>query len=318
MTTGLVYHPDYLAHDTGLMHPECAARLTAVLSRLDRTGLRAELTAISPREADTGWLATVHEASHLKRVADADLLTTGPGVTYLDPDTPMSAGSRRAALKAAGGVMAAVDQVMAGQVDNAFCLVRPPGHHAEPARAMGFCLYNSVAVAARYIQRHHGLQRVLIVDWDVHHGNGTQAAFWNDPTVFYYSAHQYPHYPGSGAEQERGAGEGEGTILNSPMSAGLGDADYVDTFERVLVPAADGFKPDFVLVSAGFDAHRADPLASMNLTSDGFGLLTSLVRDIAVRHCHGRLVSVLEGGYDLDALAESVHAHLEKLKAGAP
>jgi len=209
--------------------------------------------------------------------------------------------------------MAAADKVMAGSLDNAFCLVRPPGHHAEPGRAMGFWLYNSVAIAARYLQRQHGLEKILVVDWDVHHGNGTQAAFWRDPSVLYYSIHQYPHYPGSGAADELGAAEGEGTTLNSPMDAGAGDGDYLDELERRLLPAAERFKPDFVLVSAGFDAHRDDPLATMGVTADGFGRMTTLVQGLADQLCAGRLVSVLEGGYNLEALADSVTAHLTAL-----
>jgi acetoin utilization deacetylase AcuC-like enzyme len=313
MTTGLVYHPIFLEHDTGQMHPECPQRLRAVLTRLDREGLRQELTAIAPRDAENVWLQQIHSANHLREVRDGVAMAAGR-LAWLDRDTAVCAASGEAALKAAGGVMAAVDRVMAGEVDNAFCLVRPPGHHAEPERVMGFCLYNSVAIAARYIQRHHGLNKVLIVDWDVHHGNGTQAAFWRDPSVFYYSIHQFPFYPGSGGPMEVGAGEGEGATLNSPMDAGCGDSDYLHELEKVLLPAAQAFGPDFVLISAGFDAHQADPLGSMRVTDAGFAAMTVMVRGIAAALCGGRLVSVLEGGYDLDALAASVSAHLRELK----
>ncbi len=313
MTTGLVYHPVFLQHDTGAMHPECPERLRAILDGLDRSGLRSGLMPLAPQAVERAWLALVHSPEHLDRISAAASRAEG-GTVYLDPDTPLSAASGEAALKAAGGVLTACDQVLAGPVDNAFCLVRPPGHHAEPNRAMGFCLYNNVSIAARYLQRRHGLKRILIVDWDVHHGNGTQAAFWRDPTVLYYSIHQYPHYPGSGAGDEVGEGPGEGTIINSPMSAGGGDVDYLDCLERVLMPAAERFLPEFILISAGFDAHRDDPLANMRVTADGFGRMTALVMDLADRLCAGRLVSVLEGGYNLDALARSVNTHISVLK----
>jgi len=316
VTTGLVYHPIFLAHDTGIMHPECPERLRAILTELDRSGLRADLTEVAPRDAADAWITQVHVKAHLAHVADAALMATANTV-YLDPDTPVSPDSREAALKAAGGVMAAADKVMAGEIDNGFCLVRPPGHHAEPDRAMGFCLFNSVAIAARYLQRHHGLEKILIVDWDVHHGNGTQAAFYADPTVLYYSIHQYPYYPGTGAATETGTGEGQGTTVNTPMDAGCGDGDYLNALERDLIPAAEAFGPDFILISCGFDAHRADPLAGMALSDDGFARMTALVTELAARLCGGRVVSVLEGGYDLEALARSAHAHVSGLQAAA-
>jgi acetoin utilization deacetylase AcuC-like enzyme len=312
-TTGLAYHPAFLEHDTGPMHPERSERLRAVLARLDRSGLRQELTAVPVRDAEDAWLTRVHTPGYVADVKAACRMAEFQPV-HLDADTPVSAGSEGAARKAAGAVMAAADRVVAGELGNAFCLVRPPGHHAMPDRGMGFCVFNSVAVGARYLQRRHGLERVLIVDWDVHHGNGTQAAFWDDPTVLYFSAHQYPFYPGTGAADERGAGDGEGTTLNAPLPAGSDDKTYLDLFERVLVPAAEAFRPDFVLVSAGFDAHRSDPLGSMRLTEEGFGRLTGVLTGLAGHLCGGRLVSVLEGGYDLEGLAACVAAHLEALK----
>jgi len=312
--TGLAYHPAFLEHDTGPMHPERPERIRAVLSRLDRAGLRQELKSVPVRDAEDAWLRRVHTAEHVARVERAGRQAAGGGLAWLDHETPVSAGSVGAARKAAGAVLGAVDAVMAGEVANAFCLVRPPGHHAEPDRAMGFCVFNSVAVGARYAQRRHGLDRVLVVDWDVHHGNGTQAAFWTDPSVLYFSVHQYPFYPGSGAASERGGGAGEGTTLNVPLAAGSGDKDYLDAFERVLVPAAAGFRPDFVLVSAGFDAHPAEFLGNMRVSTEGFAALTGIVKGLAEDLCGGRLVSVLEGGYDLDALGECVAAHLGALK----
>jgi len=311
--TGLVYHPDCLGHDTGAWHPESAERLRAVLSHLDRTGLREHLTAIPARDAEAGWMTAVHSAAHVAQVEAACRMARGRQV-LLDHETPVSEGSWAAIRKAAGGALAAVDKVMAGEVRNAFCLVRPPGHHAEPDRVMGFCMINNAAVAARYAQRRYGLARVAVLDFDVHHGNGTQAAFWTDPTVLYGSIHEYPFYPGSGAASERGAGAGEGFTLNCPLDAGGGDKEFLDALEGVLLPAAEAFGPDFVVVSAGFDAHAADPLASMTVTEAGFGRMTAAIRRLAEETCGGRLVSVLEGGYDLDALAASVAAHLEALR----
>jgi acetoin utilization deacetylase AcuC-like enzyme len=227
----------------------------------------------------------------------------------------MSPGSLSAAYLAAGGALSAVDAIMAGEVEHAFCAVRPPGHHAEAARAMGFCLFNNVAIAARYVQKQYGVSRVLIVDWDVHHGNGTQHSFEQDPSILFFSTHQFPHYPGTGRATERGTGAGEGFTINVPMDAGAGDEEYHAIFVNVLLPAAEAFKPEFVIVSAGFDAHRDDPLASMGVTETGYSDLTDLVAGIAKRHAQGRLLSALEGGYNLTALGASVDAHLTALLA---
>jgi acetoin utilization deacetylase AcuC-like enzyme len=222
----------------------------------------------------------------------------------------MSSGSLAAAYLAAGGALAAADAIVAGSVEHAFCAVRPPGHHAEHDRAMGFCLFNNVAIAARYLQRRYAMARVLIVDWDVHHGNGTQHTFEDDPTVLFFSTHQYPFYPGTGRATETGQGRGAGATINVPMNAGEGDDTYREVFQKVLLPAADVFQPDFVIVSAGFDAHKDDPLASMGLTDEGYADLTRMVVSIARRHSRGRLLSCLEGGYNLQALAASVERHL--------
>lgn len=305
--TGFLYHPDYLKHDMGYGHPESPDRLRAILSRLEAQGLLERLIRIEPLVASDDWITLVHEPSYV-----AGLKARAPvsGHVSLDPDTSISPGSLPAAYLAAGGALAAVDAIIGGLVQNAFCAVRPPGHHAERDRAMGFCLFNNVAIAARYAQRRHGLTRVLIVDWDVHHGNGTQHAFYGDPSVLFFSTHQYPYYPGTGRATECGEGEGEGLTINVPMSPGQGDEDYREVFEQVLVPAADRFKPDFVLISAGFDAHRDDPLAGMALTEEGYGTLSRIVLDLARRHCQGRVLSCLEGGYNLQALSVSVERHL--------
>ena len=311
-TTGLVYHPAYLDHDMGAGHPESPNRLRAILQQLERSGTAGRVKKIEPRKAEDEWITQIHSPSYL-----AALNTHQPasGRVALDADTSMSPGSLSAAYLAAGGALAGVDAIMRGDVEHAFCAVRPPGHHAETARAMGFCLFNNVAIAARYVQKKYSLSRVLIVDWDVHHGNGTQHSFEQDPSILFFSTHQYPHYPGTGRATERGIGAGEGFTINVPMDAGDGDDEYHAIFLNVLLPAAEAFKPDFVIVSAGFDAHRDDPLANMGLTEAGYSDLTGLVVGLAKRHAQGRLLSALEGGYNLTALGASVDAHLKVLLA---
>jgi len=310
--TGLVYHPAYLEHDMGMGHPESPNRLRAIVQQLEQSGTMAQLTRIAPRMAEDEWIAKVHTAAYL-----ASLKQHAPasGRVSLDPDTSMSPGSLTAAYLAAGGALAGVDAIMNCEVEHVFCAVRPPGHHAEAGRAMGFCLLNNVAIAARYAQKKHGLSRVLIVDWDVHHGNGTQHSFEDDPSVLFFSTHQFPHYPGTGRESEHGRGAGEGYTINVPMEAGEGDDEYRAVFQKVLVPAADEFKPELVIISAGFDAHKDDPLASMGLTEAGYADLTGIVAGIARRHAQGRILSSLEGGYNLTALAASVDAHVRGLLA---
>ena len=310
--TGLVYHPAYLEHDMGMGHPESPNRLRAIVQQLEQSGTMAQLTRIAPRMAEDEWIAKVHTAAYL-----ASLKQHAPasGRVSLDPDTSMSPGSLTAAYLAAGGALAGVDAIMNREVEHVFCAVRPPGHHAEANRAMGFCLLNNVAIAARYAQKKYGLSRVLIVDWDVHHGNGTQHSFEDDPSVLFFSTHQFPHYPGTGRESEHGRGAGEGYTINVPMEAGGGDDEYRAVFHHVLVPAADEFKPELVIISAGFDAHKDDPLASMGLTEAGYADLTGIVAGIARRHAQGRILSSLEGGYNLTALAASVDAHVRGLLA---
>lgn len=294
----------------GAGHPESPNRVRAVMQRLEESGTAARLARIEPRKAEDEWITHIHTLAYL---AALNRQAPTSGRVSLDPDTSMSPGSLQAAYLAAGGVLAAVDAIMAQEVDHVFCAVRPPGHHAEAGRAMGFCLLNNVAIAARYVQKKYGLMRVLIVDWDVHHGNGTQHSFEDDPSVLFFSAHQYPHYPGTGRGTERGKGTGEGFTINVPMEAGEGDDEYRAVFQNVLVPAADEFKPEFVIISAGFDAHKDDPLASMGLTEAGYAELTEIVVGIAERHAKGRILSSLEGGYNLTALAASVHAHINTL-----
>lgn len=310
--TGFVYHPDFLKHDMGYGHPESPSRLQAIVAHLASTGVMDRLTAIEPAPAEEQWILEVHDPGYVRM-----LKTHAPrnGRVSLDADTCLSPGSLPAAYLAAGAATAAVRAIVEGTVHNAFCAVRPPGHHAEHDRAMGFCLFNNVAIAARFAQRRYGIQRVLIVDWDVHHGNGTQHTFDEDPSVLFFSTHQYPHYPGTGRPDERGRGKGEGTTINVPMSPGEGDEEYRQVFQRVLVPAAEAYRPEFVIVSAGFDAHREDPLASMGLTEQGYRDLTRIVADIAQRHGRGRLLSCLEGGYNLKALAASVEQHVLGLLA---
>jgi acetoin utilization deacetylase AcuC-like enzyme len=313
LNTGLVYHPDYLLHQPGAMHPERPARLTAIVEHLQAVSLWRSLVHIEPQPVADAWLLEVHSADYLRELDRA--VEQAP--IYLDPDTGISPDSVRVARLAAGGVLAAVDAVMVGRVRNAFAAVRPPGHHALPDRAMGFCLFNNIAVAARYLIKHHGIERVLIVDWDVHHGNGTQAMFYEDPSVLYFSTHQSPYYPGTGSAEESGTGAGAHSVVNVPLPSGTGDEDIVAAFENRLLPAAESFKPQFVLVSAGFDGHFSDPLAQFRLTEEAYARLTRIVLDIAERYADGRLVSMLEGGYDLDALASSVEAHLRALSVSS-
>ncbi len=307
--TGFVYHADCLVHRAGLGHPERPERVEAIRERLARSALFQELAVLEPSEVDRAWIEAVHDASYVDVVERADAL----GEAQLDPDTRAGRGSDRAARLTTGGLLEAVDRIVSREWRNAFVACRPPGHHAERDRAMGFCLYNHAAIAARYAQREHGLQRVAVLDWDVHHGNGTQHLFEDDPTVLYASLHQYPHYPGTGAADERGRGDGEGATLNRPMDAGTGDVEWISALEEEVLPELEDFAPELVIVSAGFDAHRADPLGGCNLTVDGYRALTRAVLALAQATAGGRLVSLLEGGYDLEALSASAEAHVEEL-----
>jgi acetoin utilization deacetylase AcuC-like enzyme len=303
MKVGYVYDPVYLRHDTG-EHPENSRRLEAIIAGLEQSGLKQRLTLIRPRPATEAELALIHHKEHLDHVKE--LAAKGGG--WLDIETVMSSGSYAAALHAAGGAIRAVDAVMAGEVGSAFALVRPPGHHTTPLKAMGFCIFNNVAIAARYALKEHGLGRVAIIDFDVHHGNGTQEAFYDDPAVLYVSTHQYPHYPGTGGIKETGSGPAAGTNINIPLPAGCGDTEYERVFTQIIVPAVKRFRPEFILASAGFDASRGDELADMQVTVTGFAKIVSIINQLAVELCTGRLVLCLEGGYDLTAMASAVRA----------
>lgn len=315
MTTAILYDPRYLAHDSGPGHPERPARLSAAIERLESRSWSRSLQRIAPRAAEHEWLSTVHDPHYVERAR----LACEDGRDYLDtPDVGIGRSSFDVASLAAGGALALADAVVSGEVTNGFALVRPPGHHAEHAEAMGFCLFNNIAVTARYLQQRHGLDKILVLDWDVHHGNGTQHAFEEDPSVFYMSLHQYPWYPGTGAYYETGAGAGDGATLNCPMPSGAGDEDYRIAFKDIVLPAARAFKPDAVLISAGFDAHAADPLGGINLSTDFYRWMTREMMEVADATAGGRVISLLEGGYDIDALAECVSAHVETLtEAGA-
>jgi acetoin utilization deacetylase AcuC-like enzyme len=295
-----------LAHQPSSDHPESPARLETVLKVVQEGG--APLAASRPATEDE--VLRVHSQEYLKRVrseiaSGRRMLTTG--------DTEISGGSLTAALAAAGTVVSAVDAVVTGRTRRAFCAVRPPGHHASAARGMGFCIFNNIAIGVRHAQRRHGVERVLIADWDVHHGNGTQELFWSDGSVLFFDTHQHPWYPGTGLQDETGDGKARGLIINRPVPAGAGRQEILGAFREVLVPAAERFKPQLVMVSAGFDSRAGDPLGRLTLTDADFADLTDLVLEIARQHAGGRLVSVLEGGYLLDGLSRAVRAHIGRL-----
>ncbi|OGL43007.1 MAG: histone deacetylase [Candidatus Schekmanbacteria bacterium GWA2_38_11] len=308
--TGFIYHEDYLKHDTGPGHPERPERLKAIVRVLEESSLLSKLTRIEPAKSELEWIREIHTQDYIDHVSDS----CKRGDIFLDSgDTGICPDSYGVAMLAAGGCLKAADAVMAGVVDNAFCAVRPPGHHAEKEEAMGFCIFNNIAILARYLQKRYGLGKILVIDWDIHHGNGTQNTFYADSSVFYFSIHQFPHYPGTGRESEKGSGDGTGFTLNVPVGIGAGDEDYIRVFNEILKPASLGYNPDFILISAGFDAHSSDPLSGTLLTEKGFETMTKIAKDIAAQCCKGRLISVLEGGYDINALARSVNVHISAL-----
>ncbi len=306
----LIKDDRYLDHNAGEGHPESPNRLRVIYNLID--GEFGSLPLIAPRPASEQELALVHDPGYIRTVAG----TAGKPHTRLDPDTGLSARSYETARLAAGGLLNAVDALLQTQDSelktphSIFAFVRPPGHHAEPGRGMGFCIFNNVAIAAAYAKKQYGLRRILIADWDLHHGNGTQRAFYEDPAVLFFSSHQYPYYPGSGSFSEIGSGKGEGFTVNAPFPAGFGDAEYLAVYDRILRPIALEFKPELVLVSAGFDPYFKDPLGGMEVTGEGFGRLAAIIRDIAEQTCGGRVLIALEGGYNPGGLQEGVRSVL--------
>ncbi len=310
--TGLAQNARFQDHLTGPGHPERPERLAHIATVLHEKGLDEACKPVEASPIDMTFVERIHDHAYLERLRRA----CSDAMPSIDtPDSGICPVSYDIARLAAGGVIQAVDDVMAGRIDNAFCAVRPPGHHAERHCSMGFCLFNNIALAARRLLDDHGLSRVLILDWDVHHGNGTQHTFEDDQRVLYVSLHGHPRfvYPGTGYETERGLGEGEDFTLNLPMMPSSGDKEYRRAFEDPILPAIADFKPQFVLLSAGFDAHRLDPLAPLDLETDSYGWMTDAMVDVAREHCGGKLVSILEGGYNLEALGDSVSLHLERL-----
>ena len=312
MKAGIVRDNIYLQHITDDFHPENPRRLTSIYGMLDKMD-QTDLVSVAARAATMEELAAVHDKSYVEMICG----TKGRVQTRLDPDTVASPRSYDAARTAAGGYLALIDAAMSGHIDNGFALVRPPGHHAESGRSMGFCIFNNIAVGARYLEKKYGLSRILIVDFDIHHGNGTQHSFYNDRTVLYVSTHQYPYYPGTGWYDEVGAGDGKGYTVNIPFSYGMHDADYLHAFTEIVGPVSRQFKPEIVLVSAGFDIHGSDPLGGMAVTERGFAGMTKMLMDIAAECCGGKMLLTLEGGYDVAALANSVRAVLLEMK-GTP
>jgi acetoin utilization deacetylase AcuC-like enzyme len=310
--TGFVYDEKYLLHDTGGYHPESPERLKAIYRGLTESGVLEKLTCIQAERANQRWIEAVHTIRYIMKFDEACIY----GLSEFEhPDNAICRDTFEAAFYAVGGVLKAIDAVMKGEVDNAFCAVRPPGHHAEMDKPMGFCYFNNVAIGARYLQKEHGVKKVGIIDFDVHHGNGTQHIFDRDPTVFYYSIHEHPSfaYPGTGRDFEKGIGEGEGYTVNSPVLPGRGDEEYRRFIMQDLVPAFKKFEPEFILVSAGFDAHESDLMSGTNLTTDGYDFISEVIVNLVNRFADGRVVSVLEGGYNLEVLPLLVENHIRIL-----
>lgn len=307
--TGIVKDTRYLQHSAGFAHPESPERLAAIYEMLENPLMDWKFTHIKPREATHKEIEMIHSPSYVQFIAS----TAGQRCVYLDPDTSTSPETYEIAKLAVGGVCNAIDSVIKGEVNNAFAFVRPPGHHAEKDTAAGFCVFNNIAIGAMYAISKYGLNRILIVDWDLHHGNGTQHSFYKDPRILYFSTHQYPYYPGTGSLQELGNGEGEGYTINVPLREGAGDAAFVKIYRRILQPVVLEFKPELILLSAGFDTHFQDPLGGMRVTPEGFAAMARILLNIADTCCQGRFVAVLEGGYHIVGLTRSVKAVLEEM-----
>ena len=305
---GYVFHPVYLEHDTGA-HIENSSRLKSVITHLEKTGVLSELIAVSPRAATTGEIASVHDLTYIAYVN----YVSRKGGAWLEVDTVISGKSFDAATCAAGGLIEATRAVVDGKIDSAFALVRPPGHHATFDRAEGFCIFNNIAIAANYALDTYHLERIAIIDFDVHHGNGTQRTFYSDPRVLYVSTHQFPHYPGTGRVEDTGEDAGKGTTLNIPLPVGCGDDQFKEVFHQLVVPAVRRYHPQLIMVSTGYDTHWADELAQMQMTTTGFGEIMLQIKQLADEFCRGKLVLTLEGGYHLEALATSVKATFDIL-----
>jgi len=313
MKTGIVKDNRYMEHDMGPFHVETPKRIEAIYRMIDEK-IGFPVSLVEPRAATEEELALIHTADHISRVKS----TAGKDHVQLDPDTSTSARSWEVGCLAAGGVLEAVEAIMGGKIRNAFALVRPPGHHAEASRAMGFCLFNNIAIGAAYLLKKHSLKRVLIVDWDLHHGNGTQHSFYDTSKVLYFSTHQFPYYPGSGHWSETGEGEGEGFTVNVPLRAGKTDGEYLSIFRNILRPIASEYKPEFILVSAGFDIYEGDPLGGMRVTDQGFAALAAELIDQAEESSCSRILFALEGGYHLQGLRDGVEQVLCQLAGKAP
>jgi len=310
MTTAFLYDDRFLDHDAGAGHPERKERLQSAIRHLRARPWFGDLLSVEAKSCERRWIEEIHESKYIDRASEA----CRKGLPFLDvADVGICGASCDVAYLAAGGALVLGDKVVSGEAQNGFSLSRPPGHHAERNLALGFCLFNNVAVLARYLQKQHGLDKILILDWDVHHGNGTQHTFEQDPSVLYVSTHQYPFYPGTGAASETGSGRGEGATLNCPMPAGADDILYESAFKDRILPKVDGFKPDAVIISAGFDAHVEDPLAQINLSTDFFGWMSERMMEVADKHSGGRLISMLEGGYNINRLPLCIEEHLKVL-----
>ena len=305
MSTQFFYHQDCLDHYAGLSHPESPKRLISITKTLSHTDFD-RLSRVQSPKAEFDTITLMHDPYYVETIFNSLPISN---FKQLDPDTILSPGSGDALLRGVGGICSAVDNVLSGVSNNAFCCMRPPGHHAEYGEAMGFCIFNNIAVAAKYAQKKYGIDKVAVVDFDVHHGNGTQHLFENDPNLFYASTHQYPAYPGTGTISEVGSGN----IVNVPLKPGTGSEAFRAAYTKTILPKLNTFEPQLLLVSAGFDAHRKDPLCQLNLNSDDFSWVTKHLIEVADNHCQGMLISTLEGGYDLDALASSVAKHVQEL-----